>query len=176
MAKKQSIPANKLPDTSKFNEAIKSAGESAVKSGLVPDYKQIDEDAGGALKEFTGLSAAYGIERPDFYDSYEDYIDRNTLRGGAFDTDALNAMRADNQSNWEQAGNALGRLAINVVPQIIGSTAAMLDLPGYFSAEEAANNAIVNWADSVKKSSEELLPIYEENPGGSMQWEILLGG
>ena len=169
MAKKQSIPANKLPDTSKFNEAIKSAGESAVKSGLVPDYKQIDEDAGGALKEFTGLSAAYGIERPDFYDSYEDYIDRNTLRGGAFDTDALNAMRADNQSNWEQAGNALGRLAINVVPQIIGSTAAMLDLPGYFSAEEAANNAIVNWADSVKKSSEELLPIYEENPGGSMQ-------
>ena len=166
MAKKQ---PQITPNTSAFDALIKDAQNKSKETGLVPDYEKLDEEAGGAVKEFAGAQGMYSVESADFYDAYEDYIDRNTLRGGQFDVDALNAIRAENQSNWEQAGNALGRLAVNVVPQIIGSTAAMLDLPGYFSAEEAANNAIVNWADSIKKSSEELLPIYEENPGGSMQ-------
>jgi len=166
MAKKQ---PQITPNTSAFDALVKDAQTKSKETGLVPDYEKLDEEAGGAVEGFAGAQGLYNIESADFYDAYEDYVDRNTLRGGQFDTDALNAIRAENQSNWEQAGNALGRLAINVVPQIIGSTAAMLDLPGYFSAEEAANNAIVNWADSIKEQSSEALPIYEENPGGSMQ-------
>lgn len=167
MAKKQA--PLKTPDTSQFDNLVKKAQEESKSSGIVPDYDKINEEAGGAITGFQGAQGLYSIEKPDFYDSYEDYVDRNTLRGGQFDVDALNAIRAENQSNWEQAGNALGRLAVNVVPQIIGSAAAMLDLPGYFSAEEAANNSIVKWADSIKQASNEALPIYEENPAGSMQ-------
>jgi hypothetical protein len=169
MAKKNTPPITKLPDTTKLDSLIKASNKEAIEAGFIPDHNKIQEEAGGEIREFGGIGAQYSIESADFYDAYEDYIDRNTLRGGQFDTDALNAIRAENQSNWEQTGNALGRLAVNIVPQIIGSTAAMLDIPGYFSAEEAANNAIVNWADSVKQQSNEALPIYEENPGGSMQ-------
>ena len=166
MAKKQ---PQITPDTSAFDALIKEAQTKSKESGLVPDYEKIDEEAGGAVQGFAGAQGMYNVESADFYDAYEDYVDRNTLRGGQFDTDALNAIRAENQSNWEQTGNALGRLAVNIVPQIISGAASMLDLPGYFSAEEAANNSIVKWADSVKEQSSEALPIYEENPGGSMQ-------
>ena len=166
MAKKQ---PQITPDTSAFDALIKEAQTKSKESGLIPDYEKIDEEAGGAVQGFAGAQGMYNVESADFYDAYEDYIDRNTLRGGQFDTDALNAIRAENQSNWEQTGNALGRLAVNIVPQIISGAASMLDLPGYFSAEEAANNSIVKWADSVKEQSSEALPIYEENPGGSMQ-------
>jgi hypothetical protein len=166
MAKKQ---PQITPDTSAFDALIKQAQTKSKESGLIPDYEKIDEEAGGAVQGFAGAQGMYNVESADFYDAYEDYVDRNTLRGGQFDTDALNAIRAENQSNWEQTGNALGRLAVNIVPQIISGAASMLDLPGYFSAEEAANNSIVKWADSVKEQSSEALPIYEENPGGSMQ-------
>ena len=169
MAKKTTPPITKLPDTSQFDALIKQSKNEAINAGVLPDYEAAQEEAGGRIKEYGGIDAMYSIEAPDFYDAYEDYVDRNTLRGGQFDTDALNAIRAENQSNWEQTGNALGRLAVNIVPQIIGSAAAMIDIPGYFSAEEAANNAIVNWADSIKQQTNEALPIYEENPGGSMQ-------
>ena len=168
MAKKASLPIKPV-DTSELDKLAAERSQKLIEQGLIADSKKINEEAGGAIGQFAGIQGQYQTLTPTFFDAYEDYVDRNTLRGGEFDVDALNAIRAENQSNWEQAGNALGRLAVNVVPQIIGSTAAMLDLPGYFSAEEAANNAIVNWADSVKEKSSELLPIYEENPGGAMQ-------
>jgi hypothetical protein len=169
MPKNTTPPINKLPDTSKLDSLIKQSKDEAIKSGLLPDYDKAQEEAGGRIAGYSGVDAMYSIESPDFYDAYEDYIDRNTLRGGQFDTDFLNTLRAENQSNLEQTGNAFGRLAVNIVPQILSGAAAMIDLPGYFSAEEAANNAIVNWADSIKEQSSEALPIYEENPGGSMQ-------
>lgn len=158
-----------IPSQIEFNKDREELEKKSLETGLVPDYKKIDEEAGGAIVPYLGSESFRENKPVDFYDAYEDYVDRNTLRGGEFDVNTLSAIRAENQSNWEQAGNAFGRLAINIVPQIIGSTAAMLDLPGYFSAEEAANNMIVNWADSVKEQSSEALPIYEENPGGAMQ-------
>lgn len=169
MAKKQGVQITKLPDTSKFDSLVQQAGKEAVDKGAVADYEAIDEAAGGAITQFAGVQGKYSVDSPDFFDVYEDYVDRNTLRGGEYDIDTLNKLRAENQSNWEQAGNAVGRLAVNIIPQIIGSAAAMVDLPGYFSAEEAANNSIVKWADSIKQASNEALPIYEDNPGGSMQ-------
>jgi hypothetical protein len=158
-----------LPDKSEFNKQVNEIQEKSAKLGVIPDYERIDEEAGGAIKSYSGNESFRENKPVDFYDAYEDYIDRNTLRGGEFDVNTLDALRAEHQSNWDQAGNALGRLAVNIVPQIISGAASMLDLPGYFSAEEAANNAIVNWADSIKEQSSEALPIYEENPGGSMQ-------
>ena len=158
-----------LPDKSEFNKQVNEIQEKSAKLGVIPDYERIDEEAGGAIRSYSGNESFRENKPVDFYDAYEDYIDRNTLRGGEFDVDTLNALRADHQSNWEQAGNALGRLAVNIVPQIISGAASMLDLPGYFSAEEAANNSIVKWADSIKEQSNEAFAIYEENPGGSMQ-------
>lgn len=158
-----------IPSQIEFNKDREELEKKSLETGLVPDYKKIDEEAGGAIVPYLGSESFRENKPVDFYDAYEDYVDRNTLRGGEFDVNTLNAIRAENQSNWEQTGNALGRLSTNILPQIIGGAASMLDLPGYFSAEEAANNAIVNWADSVKEWSNEAMPIYEENPGGSMQ-------
>ena len=168
MPKKPSLPIKPV-DTSELDKLAAERSQKLIEQGLIADSKKINEEAGGAIGQFAGIQGQYQTLTPTFFDAYEDYVDRNTLRGGEFDVDALNAIRAENQSNWEQTGNALGRLAINVLPQIIGSTAAMLDLPGYFNEVEAANNSIVNWADSIKEKYNEALPIYEENPGGSMQ-------
>ena len=46
----------------------------------------------------------------------------------------------------------------------------MIDIPGYWDAEHAATNDIVNWADSVKsKVDTDWLPIYENSPDKFMQ-------
>ena len=118
-----------------------------------------------APTEYKGIEKFYPNKAATIYDPYEAYIDRDILHSGSLSIDQLNDLRAKNQSNWEQAGNAIGRLAVNIVPQIASTVASIVDVPGWFSAEEAANNSIVNWANSVKEWSGEAMPIYEEAPG-----------
>jgi hypothetical protein len=115
------------------------------------------------------LQKSYAQKSSTAFDPYEDYVDRGTLHGGQYDIEDLNSIRATNQSNWEQAGHAVARVATNIVPQIISGYASMVDLPGYVDAEHAANNKIVNWAMDLKKEvDEDWFPIYEEKPGQSM--------
>jgi hypothetical protein len=134
------------------------------------DEEVIDEVGAGDTGTYAGLQKIYSQKSADAFDAYEDYVDRNTLHGGQFNFDDFNRIRANNQSNWEKAGHAVERVAVNIIPQIISGFASMLDIPGYFSAEEAANNTIVNWAQDLKKEvDEDWFPIYERNPGKSMQ-------
>ena len=60
-------------------------------------------------------------------------------------------MRFENQSLGQEVGHAFARIGTNVIPQIIGGFASMLDIPGYFDAEHAANNELVNLAANVKE-------------------------
>ena len=161
MAKKQ-IPFNPAD-----NPVRKQSLELAKKADKTLGYnREVVEETGlGQEAVYTGLQAYYAPKAADFFDPYEDYVDKNTLRGGEFNVDELNKIRAANQSNWQQAGHAVARVATNIVPQIVSGFASMVDIPGYFSAEEAANNEIVNWAQDLKKTvDEDWFPIYEEEP------------
>jgi 8-oxo-dGTP diphosphatase len=165
MAKKQATPA---PKVNPFRQQALQLAEKADKS-LGYDAKVIDEVGAGPEAEFSGMQKYYAQKDANFFDPYEDYVDRATLHGGQFSTDELSSIRAQNQSNWAQAGNAVARVAVNIIPQTISGFASMVDIPGYFSAEEAANNSIVNWAMDLKKEvDEDWFPIYEEQPGKSM--------
>jgi ADP-ribose pyrophosphatase YjhB (NUDIX family) len=161
MAKKQ------IPFNPGDNPVRKQSLELAKKADKTLGYnREVVEKTGlGQEAVYTGLQAYYAPKAADFFDPYEDYVDKNTLRGGEFNVDELNKIRASNQSNWQQAGHAVARVATNIVPQIVSGFASMVDIPGYFSAEEAANNEIVNWAQDLKKTvDEDWFPIYEEEP------------
>jgi hypothetical protein len=143
--------------------------QKAIESGAAYDYNKIQAENPVSDTAYRGQENAYDIKSVDYFDPYTDYVAEGTLRGGQFGTEDLNTIRANNQSNWEQAGNAVGRLAVNIVPQIVSGFASMVDLPGYWDAEHAANNAFVKMADSIKTWSNDVLPIYEENPEDYMQ-------
>jgi hypothetical protein len=158
------------PGYIKNQELLAGLSKKAVESGAAYDPKKIKEAATVSDTSYKGQEADYDIKPLDYFDPYKDYVAEGTLRGGQFSTEDLNNIRANNQSNWEQTGNALGRIAVNIVPQILSSSAAILDIPGYFDAEHASTNAIVNWADSVKsKVDNEWLPIYENSPNKHLQ-------
>ncbi len=149
--------------------SAKKLAKERIEAGEYFDPEYIKEHGQGAEADYQGIDTFYGQLNKDAFDKYEDYISEETLKGGQYDFNELNKMRAENQSNWEQAGNAIGRIATNILPQTVAGFASMLDIPGYFSAEEAANNSIVNWAMDAKKTvDEDWFPIYEEQPGKSM--------
>lgn len=139
--------------------------QEAIDKGLTYDKKVLNKVGWGTEGEGNALLDAYPQLEGDAFDAHEGYIDEGTLKGGQFDFKQLDKMRAENQSNWEQAGNAAYRIGVNLIPQIAASAAGMLDIPGYFDAEEAANNSIIRWADNVQKESETEAPIYEEQQG-----------
>jgi hypothetical protein len=158
------------PGEIKNDEILTGLSKKAVELGAAYDPKKIQEAATSSDTPYKGQEADYAIKPLDYFDPYEDYVAEGTLRGGQFSTEDLNNIRANNQSNWEQTGNAIGRVVFNVLPQILSSTAAMVDIPGYWDAEHAATNDIVNWADSVKsKVDNEWMPIYENSPNKFMQ-------
>lgn len=172
MAKKNSTKEIKPPSQDYLNNQalIKGISEKGIKEGNVIDPEFVKAQAELNPSDYEGVEKSYKVLPKGYFDKYESYIDPGTLRGGQFDAQELNKLRAENQSNWEQLGNATGRIALNIVPQIIGGTASMLDLPGYWDAEHAANNELVKWADSVKKTVDnDWLPIYEDSPNKSLQ-------
>jgi hypothetical protein len=173
MAKKNSNLPKPIPPSQDYlsnRNLFKSLSDDAIKEGDIVDPKFVEQRAELNPTVYSGADVLYKPLEEGYFDKYESYIDKGTLRGGQLDIEDLNKLRAENQSNWEQLGNATGRVALNIVPQIMGGFASMIDVPGYFDAEHAANNAIVNWADNIKKTvDQEWLPIYEESPNKALQ-------
>lgn len=162
MAKKHS--SENVKTVPSYREQGKILASKSDKT-LGYDQEIVDKIGIGPEGEFTGLQATYGQEDEHFFDPYENHVNRNTLRGGQFSVEELNKIRATNQSNWDQAGNAVARVAVNIVPQIVSGFSSMVDLPGYWDSEHAAQNSIVNWAQDLKKEvDEDWFPIYEESP------------
>ena len=165
MAKKVTSTVPEGP--TEFQKIFEQTKKSNLEKGLIDDPSTD-----------TGLKDEERSQDPDrfypsladnYYDKFDDYIERNTLRSRNLSMNDMLEQRAENQSNWEQAGNAVGRVGLNIVPQIISGFASMVDIQGYWDAEHAAQNGIVNWADSLKEHvDQELLPIYEDPHGGPM--------
>lgn len=163
---KQKYFKNPYAEFSKQQQLKDAALEQeAIDKGLIYDKKVLNKLGWGVEGAGNALLDAYPDLKGDAFDAHESYIDEGTLKGGQFDFKQLDKMRAENQSNWEQAGNAAYRIGVNLIPQIAASAASMVDIPGYFDAEAAASNEIIKWADSIQKESEVDAPIYEEQQG-----------
>ena len=156
-------------EDSSFLKGLERANDKAIKEGTAYSADYLEKGVSFTKGKSNNPENLYKPIDSKTFDPYEDYVNDKTLYGGQYDFEKLNEIRANNQSNWAQAGNAIGRVATNIIPQIISGAASMLDFKGYVDAEHAAQNGIVNWANSVQEWSQEAMPIYEENPNESMQ-------
>jgi hypothetical protein len=83
-----------------------------------------------------------------------------------FGIDEVIRQRAQNQSGFSQLGNAIGRVAVNTIPTVIGNTASILDFEDYFNQDQEVGNAITNAMEEFKSTvNQDYFPIYRENPG-----------
>lgn len=158
-------PPKKELKPNPLHQQLKSFAEKAS-DDLGYDEKVVEELSTITPKNtaYKGIEALHAPKAANIYDPYEGYINRTELHSGRFNIDELNRLRAENQSNWEQARNAVGRLAVNIVPQIIATTTNMFNVAGWFDAEAAANNPFQIWANNVSAWSNKEMPIYEETP------------
>ena len=168
MAKKvvSTVPKEEVSPLVQF--AIQS-NKNLVKNGQIPDPAEVEKLAAAPLIHEQSVEDYYPNLPVDYYDKYEDYINPYTLKGRSLSLEEMNQKRFENQTLGQELGHAVGRIATNIVPQIISGYASMLDLPGYFDAEHAANNSIVNWAiDAKKHVDEEMFPIYTDPSNPNM--------
>ena len=168
MAKKvaSTVPIQKEPSLLEF---AGQAHKELIKNGQIPDPEKVKELAAAPLIHEQSVEDYYPNLPVDYYDKYEDYINPYTLKGRSLSLEEMNQKRFENQTLGQELGHAVGRIATNIVPQIISGYASMLDLPGYFDAEHAANNSIVNWAMDLKKEvDEEWFPIYTDPSNPNM--------
>lgn len=94
-------------------------------------------------------------------DDYTPYMD--AVRPGK-GLDALNQERAENQSNWDQAGNAVVRTVANATLDFVGGMASMLDLEDYANQDSEIGNEITRATEKAKEGVNEEFAIYRENP------------
>lgn len=168
MAKKvaSTVPIQKEPSLLEF---AGQAHKNLIKNGQIPDPEKVKELAADPLIHEQSVEDYYPNLPGDYYDKYEDYINPYTLKGRSLSLEEMNQKRFENQTLGQELGHAVGRIATNIVPQIISGYASMLDLPGYWDAEHAANNSIVNWAMDLKKDVDEnMFPIYTDPSNPNM--------
>lgn len=79
------------------------------------------------------------------------------------------SVRAYNQPWYDEMGNALGRAALNIVPSVIGNFASIFDFEDYANQDKEVGNAITRSMEDLKQQvNKDVLPIYRENPGESL--------
>jgi hypothetical protein len=159
-------PKTPLKKPNIFSEQLKKITEDAeVDLGYNEEVVKELSTSTPKSNAYKGIESFHAYKPADIYDPYEGYIDHTQLYSGRFDIPELNRLRAENQSNWEQARNAVGRLAVNIVPQILSTASSMLNVKGWFDAEAAAENPFLNIASGIKEWSSDAMPIYEKTPG-----------
>ena len=159
------------PKKSTFLQDLKKHEDQLIKDGKIDDPKVLEEQLGGTPERVSSIDVLYPNKSPEEFENFEEYMPTQTVRSGQYSTEQLSNIRAENQSNWEQAGNASARFALNIVPSIVSGFASMLDVPGYFDAEHAATNDIVNAVEEWKQQvNQEIAPIYLENPDTPMDF------
>ena len=103
-------------------------------------------------------------------DDYKSYIESVNRGESAFPDKAnIDLSRALNQSNWEQAGNAIARLIPNTALEILNQTGALLDFEDYINQDKEIGNWLSTWAQESKEKIDEALPIFQENTNEALQ-------
>lgn len=107
--------------------------------------------------------------RPFDFTKYGDGSGENL---GVVHTDAqMNRGRAEDQSGWEQARNAIGRVGLNVLPEIVSQVANILDVEDYVNTDAEVGNWLNTAMQNVEKDVDEALPIYRENPDKPLDYK-----
>lgn len=97
-------------------------------------------------------------------DEYKPY-----LGGGDINiTSSADNTRARNQSNWEQAGNAVKKFLPNVGLEILSQVGNLLDVEDYVNTDDEVGNWLSNWAQDRKKDVNSHFSIYRENPNEAL--------
>jgi hypothetical protein len=170
-------PKNLKPTfTDLLKQKATEANKGLADKSIIVDPTKVEEIAAPKSTEYGGIEKHYQSLPGDYYDAYEDYINPHTLKGRNLSMKEMQEMRFENQGIGEQLGNTAKRIGTNIVPQIVAGVSSMIDIPGYWDAEHAANNNIVKWADQLQKeSNQNWFPIYT-NPAddtmdlGSASW------
>ena len=97
-------------------------------------------------------------------DEFADYISTDFISSAG----AAQGERARAQSNWAQARNALGRLAVNVVPEIAANIIGSFDVNSYYENESQVSNVLLEKIREFQEGAREGMPIYRENEGKSL--------
>lgn len=140
-----------------------------------------ENEGGGAINKILGPAPEQGVSHQSTYKPIapsetqtmfdEGYISEEVRNSGEFSLDDLHKIAAREQTWTDEFMQASQRVALNIVPQIVGGFASMVDIPGYFDAEHGATNSIVNavadWEEYVNK---DIAPIYRENPNKPMDF------
>jgi hypothetical protein len=76
--------------------------------------------------------------------------------------------RARAQSNWAQARNAMGRLAVNVLPEVAANIIGSFDVNSYYENESQVSNHLLEKIREFQQGAKDAMPIYRENEGKSL--------
>lgn len=107
--------------------------------------------------------------RPFDFTKYGDGTGENL---GVIHTDAqMNKGRAEDQSGWVQAKNAIGRVGANILPEIVSQVANVLDVEDYVNTDAEVGNWLNTAMQNVQQDVNEALPIYRENPDKPLDYK-----
>lgn len=112
----------------------------------------------------SGAERNLGIKLED----YQDIIGSNI--GYIPNKDTLDKTRAERQSNWNQFGNAVARVSLNIVPEILSQVGYAGDLEDYYNSDKEVGNWLSERMNELKESTNEEFPIYRENPDKPLDW------
>lgn len=94
---------------------------------------------------------------------YEDYY----TPGSYIDPATADNHRANQQSGWAQARNALGKFIPNTLLSIVEQNGYIYDFEDYSNKDLEVGNFLSNWARELKGDINEFAPIHRTNPGES---------
>ena len=88
----------------------------------------------------------------------------NQQIGYVSDLSNLDRQVADAQSNWKQAGNAIARVALKILPEVASQLANALDIEDYLNSDDEVGNWVAKAVTKGQQSIDKEFPIYRENP------------
>lgn len=112
--------------------------------------------ASGGQTTLSGTSQEIGLS----FDPYKKHIRGTQIVNGSVED--LNRQRAQNQSGWSQAGNALLGTVLNILPEVAMQVGNLFT--DWNQADSEYANEFTQTMDEIKQSVNEALPIYRENP------------
>jgi hypothetical protein len=86
------------------------------------------------------------------------------------DQESLDKNRAKEQSGVEQFKYASGRVALNVIPEVIAQLANVADLEDYANSDQEVGNWLNTMMKDVQESVNEELPIYRVAPDKALDY------
>ncbi len=98
------------------------------------------------------------------YDKYAPYFGGNVGYYTPASVSSLDRQRANEQGNLEQFKNALTRISLNVLPEVVSQLSNIVDIEDYNNSNAEIGNWMSNYMKTIQQDVDEANPIYRENP------------